>query len=71
MDHGADWGITGGGDERDCARIEETTMYYGPGELYMIVTNLATVGTEVQVYGVDRCYALIDYAINADQRTRS
>jgi len=43
--------------------IGDTTVYYGPdAQYYLAVDTPVTAGTEVLVYGVDRDYALVEYA---------
>lgn len=46
------------------------TAYYGPGTAYLAFASPIGVGTEVLVYGVDREYALIEFALGADIWTR-
>ena len=43
--------------------IEDTTVYYGPdAKYYLALDNPVAAGTEVLVYGVDRDFALVEYA---------
>ena len=56
---------------KEAVVAREAQAYYGPDSTYLEVPDLVTSGMEVQVYGVDRDYALIDYAVSSGQRTRS
>ena len=41
----------------------DTTAYYGPGEEYLELKGQAKKGKKVQVYGIDRGFALIEYVV--------
>jgi uncharacterized protein YraI len=58
-------------EPRTAVVSQDTPASYGPGTAYLAVPNPVTAGMEVVVYGVDKGYALIEYAVSSDQWTRS
>ena len=41
----------------------DTTAFYGPGKGYLELKGQVKKGTKVQVYGIDKGFALIEYAV--------